>query len=178
MDGQLSDRKKATLSGHLEDCASCRSYEKSLKILQDEAGKLLQLNVQPEFMKALSKRLEESLYSKPAARVAKTIRHAGRWKWAWVGAAVLVFALVAGGIIFFFMSKTSPDPWPVSYEDSLAQILGEIGEDTGLAESFNQVLQASIGEALLQAESPTFWEGLDEEGVELMELDIANGREI
>jgi hypothetical protein len=56
--------------------------------------------------------------------------------------------------------------------------LGEIGEDADLAESFDQVLEASIGEALFEAEYPMFWEDLDEDEIRLMELDIENGREI
>jgi hypothetical protein len=177
MDGQLSDKKRAALRGHLEECEGCRSYKENLKILQAEAGKFREVAVRAGFMEALSKRLEESLCSSPAAGSAKTIRLSRRWKWVWVGAAVFVLAL-AGGTILLFMPKTPPDLWPVSYEDSLARILGEIGEDADLAESFDQVLQASIGEALLQAENPTFWEGLGEDEIRLMELDITNGREI
>jgi len=177
MDGRLSDKKTAVLRGHLEECEGCRSYKENLKILQAEAGKFREVAVRAGFMDALGRRLEEGLCSGPAAGSAKTIPLAGRWKWVWAGAAVFVLAL-AGGTILLLRPKTPPVLWPVSNEDSLARILGEIGEDAELAESFDQVLQASIGETLLQAEDPTFWEGLGEDEIRLMELDITNGREI
>ena len=175
MDGRLSDKKRAALRGHLEKCEGCRSYKENLRLLQAEAWKSRDAAVPAGFMDALGRRLEEGLRSGPVAGSEKAAPLAWRWKWAWAGTAVFV---LAAGAILLLGPKTPSDLWPASYEDSLARIYGEIGEDADLAESFDQVLQASIGETLLQAENPTFWDGLGEDEIRLMELDVTNGREI
>jgi len=177
LDNRLSDKMRATLQKHLKECESCRAYQENLKILQAETQKHREVAVRAEFLEDLGRRLQKALYSGPASGPEKATRLGGRWKWAWAGAAVFVLAL-AGGAVLLLRPKMPPDLWPASYEDSLARILGEIGEDADLAESFDQVLEASIGEALFEAEYPMFWDGLDEDEIRLMELDIKNGREI
>jgi predicted anti-sigma-YlaC factor YlaD len=176
MDGRLPEKKRSALREHLKECECCRSYQENLRLLQAEARKFRDTAILSGLMNALDKRLVEGLRSGPAAESEKTVSFAGRRKWALARAAVLVLALVGVGVLLRGPKKPT-DLWPVSYEDLLARIYGEIGEDVDMAESFDQVLQASIGETLLPAENPKFWENLDEDEIRLMGLEVTDGWE-
>ncbi|MDH4196200.1 MAG: hypothetical protein OEW05_02185, partial [Candidatus Aminicenantes bacterium] len=75
-----------------------------------------------------------------------------RTKWAWAGAAV---ALVACAAVIYLTTRerASLDPAFLSYEASLDQIFRETRDDPGLADSFNRLILASIGDTVWGGQS-------------------------
>jgi len=166
LDGALGAGRSDRLERHLRGCPACRAYRQGLTRIQAGAAGLADPGLAPADWADFGRRLEGRL-----AR--ETAKHAppglpALWKWAWTGAglAVLVFALVYLAVL---RPRTVAWPVPLSFEDSVAQIMGEIGGNQDLAGAFDREIVASITEAARPeseeapvpfGDNPLFWEGL------------------
>lgn len=173
LDGALSGRRAARLEHHLSGCAGCRAYREDAVLIQESAGGLADPRLALDAWRDFGRRLEARLgaASGAATEPARTdLPVFFRWKWAWAGAAfaVLAFAVTYLAIV---RTRTAAEPGLVPFEDSLARVLGEAGENSALENSFNQEILASIDEAVRPAgaeaqvsfgDNPLFWEALSE----------------
>jgi predicted anti-sigma-YlaC factor YlaD len=178
LDGALSPQKKARLVIHLQECLVCRGYRADLTRLQAEAP--LAADRSPESWTAFERRLESKLaIVEPVMEANRTPLFTGR-RWAWAAAGFLVMAAVG---IYFAVNRpagTLETAW-VPYEDSLARILQEAEADPEVENTVNRELLASITEvtpnpeedyAVPLAADPLFWEGLSEEELEYIAVEL------
>jgi hypothetical protein len=103
-----------------------------------------------------------------------------RSKWAWAGASLIVLAFI-GTYLAVIRPRGVQEPVLVSFEDSVIQVLGEVGSNPGLENSFNREVVASIEEAVRPAEeeapvsfgdNPMFWESLSEGELAYIESEL------
>jgi len=189
-DGALSGKRAVRLEQHLKGCVSCRAYRDDLARLGKGARKLAEPGLAPAEWEDFSRRLGSRLAaasSEPAVRgddergKARVRPHLPVF-WTWPRAAVgfLFLALV---ITYFAVLRPRPgqEPVSVSFEDSFAQVIREIGTDPELERSFNREIVASINEAAEgQSETgavrfddnPLFWEGMSEEDLRFIESEL------
>jgi predicted anti-sigma-YlaC factor YlaD len=178
LDGALSPQKKARLVIHLQECLVCRGYRADLTRLQAEAP--LAADRSPESWTAFERRLESKLaIVEPVMEANRTPLFTGR-RWAWAAAGFLVMAAVG---IYFAVNRpagTLEMAW-VPYEDSLARILQEAEADPEVENTVNRELLASITDvtpnpeedyAAPLAADPLFWEGLSEEELEYIAVEL------
>ncbi len=185
-DGALAPKRKARLEAHLRDCRDCRGYRADLTRLQ--AGTPPAADRSPDYWASFERKLGSRLaiveYGRKPARAPFS---AGR-RWAWATAGFLVVAAV--GIVYFAVNRpggTLETAW-VPYEDRLARLLQEAEADPEVENLFNRELLASIADAAPDAEDdyavpiaadPLFWEGLSEEELQYiaveLERDTGNG---
>jgi hypothetical protein len=173
LDGDLSERRVARLERHLSACAACRSYRRRAVLIQESAVGLSDPRLSPADWADFSRRLEARLGS-TAASAGEAFRTDGpaafRWKWVW---AVATFAALTFVVAYlaFLRPRTTAEPIFVSYEESLARVLGEAGANPELESSFNREIMASIDETVRPAgkeapvsfgDDPMFWEALTE----------------
>lgn len=179
IDGELSKEKETLLKDHLERCASCRSYAESLEKLHEEAVNIKDAEISPAFWEGFASKLVANLKSFRQERKERRPLVLG-WKWVLSGAALLA-AVVIGGYLLFFQSQPPQEMYVFSFENSLARIYQEIGDDAKLEELFNSVIMESIGESLEDSgwrEHTDFsknfllWEDLSEEEMKLLESEI------
>jgi len=173
LDGALSRRRAARLERHLSACAACRTYRREATLIQENAVGLSDPRLSPGDWADFGRRLEARLgsASTPAGGVLRGDAPAAfRWKWAW---AATIFAVLAFVVTYvaFLRPRTVPEPAFVSFEDPLAQVLGEAGASPELESSFNREIMASINETVRPAgkeapvsfgDDPLFWEALTE----------------
>jgi hypothetical protein len=184
LDGALGEGLAAALERHLRGCAGCRAYREGLARIQGGAAGLADPGLAPDAWADFGRRLETRL-ARDGAGEAPT-RLPGLWKWAWAGAGFLVL-LVVLGYLAVLRPRTPAGPVPLSFEDSVAQVLGEIGANRDLAGAFNREIVTSIAEAARPegeeaivsfGDNPLIWEGLSEGEVLSInaELEIELGR--
>jgi predicted anti-sigma-YlaC factor YlaD len=166
LDGALGEARAARLDRHLRSCPGCRAYRESLSRIQGGAAGLADPGLTPEEWAALHGRLAGRLAREGAGRSRPLLPVF--WKAAWAGAGLL--ALVLGLIYLAGLRPPIPaGPLPLSFEDSVAQIMGEVGANPDLAGAFSREIAASIAEAVQPAggeevvsfgDNPFFWESL------------------
>jgi predicted anti-sigma-YlaC factor YlaD len=166
LDGALGEGPTARLGRHLQGCPGCRAYCEGLSRIQGGAAGLADPALDPEDWAALLRRLEGRLARERVGESRPCLPAV--WKVAWAGAGLLalLFALV---YLAGFRPRTPSPPMPLSFEDSVAQVMGEVGANPDLAGAFDREIAASIAEAVLPeggeeivsfGDNPFFWEGL------------------
>jgi hypothetical protein len=175
LDGVLAPRRKSVLARHEAACPGCRAYRWALTAIQ--AGALAAVRAADRtdaYWRDFGARLESRLRDEPAprpapARAARLVRR----PWVWGGAGLAAGAALAA---YFVVVRPRPQPGPLvfTFEDTVASILDEIGDNPELERSFNRALQASIVEAVREdgegalrpiSDDPLVWEGLTEEEI-------------
>jgi hypothetical protein len=170
LDGALSRRRAVSLERHLKDCAACRAYREDVALLDKSAEGLADPGLTPGDWVNWSRGLETRLSAAVRGSARGDIPFFFRWKWAWAGASFAVLAFI---VTYFAVLRPrgGQELIFVSFEDSVAQALGEIGANSELENSFNREILASIDEAVRPADeeppptfgdNPLFWEGLSE----------------
>lgn len=150
VDGELSDRKKKDVESHLQECRLCRSYLERLERIQTTAKKLDYGRVTPTYWEEFPSRIKDRISSlKP--RQKERSPFAWSWRWAWVSAA-LILVIFIGLYTFYFQTRAGQEVYVFSFEDSLAQIFQEIGENSEMADIFNTIILESIRESLGETE--------------------------
>jgi len=148
LDGRLSEKKRFRLDAHLEDCPICRSYKTGLERVQKEAGLARDKGPGPEYFAASLIRLRSRLKAEDAAAL-PIERHAPafspRGRWAWAGAASLLFA--AAGI-FFISSRTRlpQELYSPAMDEPLASFEHQISDNPDVASEFDQAVRKSLRE--------------------------------
>jgi len=183
MDGELSERKRKEVEDHLQECPLCRVYQEKLERIQTTVKEVDSGRVAPDYWEEFPSRIKDRISSlKPRQRERSPF--AWGWKWAWVGAA-LILVVFMGLYLIHFQPRAEQEVYVFSFEDALAQVFQEIGENSELAALFNTVILASIEETLgeIEREIVPGWEGwsfpeeeLTEE--ELIQLDSEIKKEI
>jgi hypothetical protein len=181
LDGVLSGERTARLERHLRVCAACRAYRDDVTRLQEGAEGLADPGLAPDAWLHFSRRLERKLAASAAPREAREkVPFFFRSKWAWAGASFLVLAFI-GTYLVVVRPRGVQEPAFVSFEDSVAQVFGEIASNPDLENSFNQEILASIDEAVRPADeetpvsfgdNPLFWEGLSEGELSYIESEL------
>ncbi len=178
LDGALAKGRAARLEAHLRSCPRCRAYREGVSRIQGAADGLADPGLAPERWAELGGRLEARLAREGAGTTRRA--HPGYWKLAWSGAGLLalLFALVyLAGI----RPRTPAGPVPMSFEESVAQVLGEAGANPDLAGAFAGEIAASIAEAagpvtgeetVSFGDNPLIWEGLTDGEVGYMNAEL------
>jgi len=178
LDGALSPKRKSRLEAHLRGCRVCRGCRADLARLQ--AGVPPLADRSPEYWAAFERRLESKLaFVEPVRAPARAPLLTGR-RWALAAAGFLVMAAVG---VYFAVNRsggTLGTAW-VPYEDSLARLLQEAEADPEVENLVNRELLASIADVAPDAEEeyafpvaadPLFWEGLSEEELEYIAVEL------
>jgi hypothetical protein len=178
-DGASAPRDKDPLSRHLASCPSCRAYRESLLKLQAGALGLNRGAERPDaYWRDFGARLEARLADERASSAPARVPRAARRAWAWGGAGLAAAAAVAAAFLLLRPAAARPGPFVFSFEETVASILGEIGDDPELEVAFAGALQASIEAAVGGAREeaydspsgdPLFWEGLSDEDLARIE---------
>jgi predicted anti-sigma-YlaC factor YlaD len=178
LDGALSPKRKIRLEVHLRECRDCRGYRADLASIQ--AGTPPAADRSPEYWADFEKRLESGLAGvEPVQRPYSVPLFAGR-RWAWAAAGFLIMAAV--GIHFAVRRPVGAleTAW-VPYEDPLARLLLEAEVNPEVEELVNRELLTSIADAAPDtdeeyavpiASDPLFWEGLSEEELEYIAVEL------
>jgi hypothetical protein len=179
LDGVLAPERRLRLEAHLRECRGCRGYRVDLTRLQ--AGTPPRpADRSPEYWASFERRLESELDDvEPVRGPARAPIFAGR-KLAWAAAGFLVMAAVG---IYFAVRRPggAPETAWVPYEDSIARILQEAEADPEVENLVNRELLASLSDAAPDADEdyavpvasdPLFWEGLSEEELEYIAVEL------
>ncbi len=166
LDGGMGEGPADRLERHLRGCPACLAYRKGLSRIQAGAAGLADPGLAPADWADFSRRLEGRL----ARETAKSPRPGlpSFWQWAWAGAglAALIFAMAYLAVL---RPRTAVWPVPLSFEESVARIMGEVAGNQDLAGAFDREIVASIAEAARPeseespvsfGDNPLFWEGL------------------
>lgn len=178
LDGALSPKRKARLEAHLRGCRVCQGYRADLTRLQAEAPSAADRS--PEYWADFERRLGSRLaFVEPVGEAGRTPLLPGR-SWAWAAAGFLIIA--AAGIYFtVHRPRGAMETAWIPYEDSLARILQEAEADPEVENLVDRELLASITDAssdmeedyaLPLAADPLFWEGLSEEELEYIAVEL------
>jgi hypothetical protein len=185
LDGVLRGKRKARLERHLRECAGCRAYREDLARLQAGAEGLAEPGLNPQAWADFSRRLERKLAgSGTPARRREKAPVLIRSKRAWAAASFLVLVVIGA---YFALRRPAgfEEPGFASFEDSVAQVFGEIGSNPDLENTFNREILASIEEAVRPAldeipvpfgDNPLFWEGLSEGELSYIETELQKER--
>jgi len=187
LDGALAPRKKQALARHEASCPGCRAYRRNLETLQAGALRLDRAAERPgAYWRDFGARLAAGLRDEPAPRPAPSrAPFALRRPWAWGGAGLAAAAAVAAYFVFL-QPKALPGPFVFSFEDTVASIMEEIGDNPELEKSFDLALQSSIEDAIREdgesalrqlTDDPLVWEGLTEDELVLLESRIRNEKQ-
>ena len=177
LDGALSRRRAVRLERHLKDCAACRAYREDVALLDQSAEGLADPGLTPSDWAKWGRGLETKLSAAARGSAPGHIPVSFRPRWAWAGVSFAVLALI---VTYFAILRPrgGQEVVFVSFEDSDAQVLGEIGANPDLENSFNRKILASIDEAVRAADeeppptfgdNPLFWEGLSERELSYIE---------
>lgn len=191
-DGALSGKQAVRLERHLRQCVSCRTYRDDLARLGKGAKDLADPGLAPGEWEDFGRRLDSRLAASVPPREAGggrddeqgDVRVRARlpvfWTWARAGVGFLILAFV---VTYFAVLRPRRGQEPVflSFEDSVAQVIGEIGPDPELESSFNRQIVVSISEAAGDEsetsavrfdDNPMFWEGMSEEDLRFIESEL------
>jgi len=150
IDGELSEKKRKKVEGHLQKCSLCRAYQEQLERIQTTGKEVDYGRVAPDYWEGFPARIKARISSfRPRQRERSPF--AWVWRWAWVGAA-LILVIFIGLYFAYFQARGGQDVYVFSFEDSMAQVFQEIGENSELADLFNTVILASIEELLGETE--------------------------
>ena len=174
LDGELAERKKNRLEDHLRKCSSCRSYKSKMTKIHELSQSLPWPEKSPVYWQGFSLRLRKKLSALEPER-----KRVHRWRWAYLAAGTAVLTLVIGSL--FFIQKLSQKP-PVeefyifSFEEAMADISLEIGNDVELEDLLNSIILEDINALVRETTGPYndyfFLEFLTEEEIEFLESAI------
>ena len=151
LDGRLAGRRAEPLERHLRSCAACRAYRSDVSLIQARSHAQPAPSLTPGEWIRFERDLERELGRTPSAGRRLVLFPGIRVRLAWVGAGVIL-----AGAMVYFLAKGGPpqlDPAFFSYEGSLGQIDREIRDNPGLADSFNRLVVASIGDTIRAGQS-------------------------
>ena len=178
LDGALSPRRKARLEAHLRDCPGCRAYRAD--IVRFQAGSASAADRSPEYWAAFEKRLEARLDSVEPGRKAVGVPFFTGRKWAYAAAGFLLLAAVGTYLAVSRPGGPLETAW-VNYEDSLAPLLQEAEANPEFGNLVNRQILGSLEDMTPAAEKdsaapfaddPLFWEGLSEEELEYIAVEL------
>lgn len=150
IDEELSERKRKEVDDHLQKCSLCRAYQEKLERIQTTVKEVDSGRVAPDYWEEFPSRIKDRISSfRPRQRERSPF--AWGWRWAWVGAA-LILVIFMGLYLMHFQPRAEQEVYVFSFEDSLAQVFQEIGENSELAGLFNTVILVSIEETLGETE--------------------------
>jgi hypothetical protein len=177
-DGALSPRKKARLEAHLRNCPGCRAYRTD--IVRIQAGSASAADRSPEYWAAFEKRLEARLDSVEPGRKAVGVPFFTGRKWAYTAAGFLLLAAVGTYLAVNRPGGPLETAW-INYEDSLAPLLQEAEANPEFGNLVNRQILGSLEDMTPAAEKdsaapfaddPLFWEGLSEEELEYIAVEL------
>lgn len=188
IDGRPAPRKRRSFEKHLAACLSCREYGERLRNLQARSARAGAPAVPAGYWEGSIARLREKIEmarTEAGGRVPiRTHAPAIFPRWAWSGAAALLFA----GIGLYFVLGPSDkmlDRFPLSHEEAAGRLVSMLGDDEDLEAEFADLIQASILEnsgeeieetRLLLYGDSRFLDGLSED--ELLRLETHLDREL
>jgi len=146
LSGALPEEKERRLEDHLRRCPSCRDFERTARLIQEEAPGLASGASSEEDWTARLARLKSRLAveaekSRPKPRLGRP------WKWALAAAPLLLAA--AAGMFFLFRPTSRPEAPPyLSAGERMGFLAFELEDNPELMSAFNQVLESSLGEDL------------------------------
>ena len=150
IDGELSEKKRKEVEGHLQKCSLCRAYQEQLERIQTTSKEVDYGRVAPEYWEEFPARIKARISSyRPRQR--ERSPSAWGWRWAWVGVA-LILVIFIGLYLAYFRARGGQDVYVFTFEDSVAKVFQEIGENSELADLFNSIILASIEELLGETE--------------------------
>jgi hypothetical protein len=178
LDGELSEERKKLLEAHFHRCEGCRLYAENLEKIHKNARSLEVPNIFPDYWKDFDFRLKIKISSCEQDESRRVPFFLG-WKWI-LASAALIFVFF---LSFFYLAriKTPQEVYILSFEDTFEQIYNEISSDPELEELFNSVILASLGEnvddfsRIIRSEfyeTSLFWEGVTEEEMDFLEIEI------
>lgn len=182
LDGALSPRQERRLEGHLDDCAECRAYARSLEVIQDEAPRVQASTFTTDYGEQFLLRLEKRLRGEetPAGKVTLPF---WKRKWAWVSAGL---AVAAGVLAWALVLRPVPraDIYLLSEKDSFSRIYRQLSQSPDMENVLDEVLVSSIDENLKASgdlpsnpfDNPLLSEGLSDEDMKLLAEDIAGDK--
>ena len=151
LDGRLAGRRAEALARHLRSCAACRAYRGDLALIQVRSQAQPAPSLTPGEWTRFERSLERELGYAPSPGRRPALVPAVRTRLALVGAGIIL----VGATVFFLVKGGPPelDPAFLSYEGSLGQIDREIRDNPDLADSFNRLVMASIGDTIRAGQS-------------------------
>jgi hypothetical protein len=178
LDGELSEERKKLLEAHFHRCEGCRLYAENLEKIHKNTRSLEVPNIFPDYWKDFDFRLKTKISSCEQDESRRVPFFLG-WKWI-LASAALIFVFF---LSFFYLAriKTPQEVYILSFEDTFEQIYNEISSDPELEELFNSVILASLGEnvddfsRIIRSEfyeTSLFWEGVTEEEMDFLEIEI------
>jgi len=179
LDGELNVKRSRQLDSHLTQCSACRAYRERLHLLQQEAMRLENPDIPSGYWEEFSGKLAPRLRTRRPEGPGLRPGWEG-WRWAWVGAAVLI----ASALSLVLILRRAPEAMEsdvFSLERCLDRVYGEIGDDSQLADLFNLAVTNSLGEVAeadspaarpMFVEDPFFLESLSEEELEFLNQEI------
>lgn len=186
IDGRLAPSKRGSLNKHLETCPSCREYREHLRNLQTKTARVASPAVPSGYWEDSLARLRkklEAVRTQPGGKERILRPFPALFpRWAWAGAAALLFAGVG---LYFVLGPSSKilERLPLSHEDAAGRLIAMIGADESYETEVADLIQASILEntgeeirdsrLLLYGES-RFLDGLSEEELERLETHLDN----
>jgi len=179
LDGALSPRQERRLEAHLAVCAVCRSYARSLEVIQAEAARVhastFTRNDGEQFLIRLKRRLRED-----GAQAGESALPVWKRKWAWVSGGL---AVAAGVLAWALVLRPIPraDIYLLSEKDFFSRIYQQYGRSPDMESVLDEVLVSSIDESLKAADdlpsnpfdNPLLSEGVSDEDLKLLAEDIA-----
>lgn len=179
LDGALSPRQERRLETHLAACAVCRSYARSLEVIQAEAPRVQASTFTrddgEQFLIRLKRRLRED-----GAQAGESTLPFWKRKWAWVSAGL---AVAAGVLAWVLVLRPVPraDIYLLSEKDSFSRIYQQYGRSPDMESVLDEVLVSSIDESLKAADdlpsnpfdNPLLSEGVSDEDLKLLAEDMA-----
>lgn len=178
LDGELSEERKKLLEAHFHRCELCRLYAENLEKIHEDAQSLEVPHIFPDYWKDFDFRLKTKISSCEQDK-SRRVPLFLRWKWV-LASAALIFVFF---ISFFYLAqiKAPQEVYILSFEDTFERIYNEISNDPELEELFNSVILASLDENVNDFsriispevyETPLFWEGVTEEEMDFLEIEI------
>lgn len=176
LDGQLSERKKRILEDHLKGCASCRLYKGNITRIQEMSQSFKMLERSASYWEDFSSRLRRRLSALDSERK-KAVFWPLRWRWTFVAAGAAALLLVIISFLLFLPQKSSVDEsFVFSFEEAMAQLYFEIGDDTELENLLNSIILEDISDLVqdspLLDDEVLFLESLTEEEAKYIEVEI------
>ena len=149
VDGEISSRKKAKITAHIEICPACRAFRDQMIQINDEVRALEGTGMSLAQSREFTARLRSTIAELEEKRK-KGILHVFRNRWIFIPASVVVVSLFI--LIFVFYDRgdyESDEIYVFSLGNAVEEIYQEIGDDAALLAKFNQLISASINEMLL-----------------------------
>lgn len=149
--GALSEKKWKRLQAHVRECPSCREFERSARLIQEEAPASAALGRPQMDWTAFESRLKRRLASE-SKDGERRFRPGLRWKWI-LAAAPLILA-AAGGLFLLLRPGAEKDAqFYLAADERLHLITYELADDPELEGAFNRLLESSLGEDLAAVEN-------------------------